>query len=599
MSPEPASNPELDSNRASDWHRHLPAGWSAGDIDLSAGGTLPAVWLDRWSSDPQRPVVWDASEGWVTGAQLLERAQEVAQRLAGVGIVAGDRVLMSGPSSTRLVAAHAALLGIGAVVVPLNGAYRADEVRNVVTDCRPAAALIEDVGSPGEWEQWITSADPTVLTDRFDATELSDGQPSRAERSRRAQFGDPLGEPGASDTYRKFAGPASDLELRRWAHEREGDEPALIGYTSGTTGRPKGAVLSHANLLASVRALELAWRWTSDDVLVLALPLFHMHGLGVGLHGTLTVGARAVLQPTFDPDAVFDAIREHQATMFFGVPTMYSRLVASPRAAELSALRLCVSGSAPMPAELHDAVREASGQHVIERYGMTETVMLVSNPYDEPRRAGTVGFPLPGVEVRLDSSNDSDLAERTGHSAPSLPTDRVGVCGRPDARSDAVSKYSADAVARSAAEILVRGPNVFSGYWERPDDNAASFDNGWFRTGDLGVWDDGYLRIVGRAKELIICGGFNVYPREVEEAIAEHPDVIECAVGGEADPEWGEVVVAYVVADRDFEDDELKDYVGERLAYYKRPRRTYRISALPRNALGKLLRHELTGRGGP
>ncbi|MCY4518396.1 MAG: AMP-binding protein [Acidimicrobiaceae bacterium] len=547
MSPEPASNPELDSNRASDWHRHLPAGWSAGDVDLAAGGTLPAVWLDRWSSDPQRAVVWDASEGWVTGAQLLERAQEVAQRLVGVGIVAGDRVLMSGPSSTRLVAAHAALAGIGAVVVPLNGAYRADEVRNVVTDCRPAAALIEDVGSPGEWEQWITSADPTVLTDRFDA----------------AGLGDIEGEGSAAVDL-----AAGNLDVAEQARVRTSTEPALIGYTSGTTGLPKGAVLSHANLLASVRALEMAWRWTSDDVLVLALPLFHMHGLGVGLHGTLTVGARAVLLPTFDPDDVFDAIAEHRATMFFGVPTMYSRLVASPRAAELSALRLCVSGSAPMPAELHDAVREASGQHVIERYGMTETVMLVSNPHDEPRRAGTVGFPLPGVEVRLDALDAND--------------------GERDPMAGA-----------GATEILVRGPNVFSGYWERPDDNAASFDDGWFRTGDLGVWDDGYLRIVGRAKELIICGGFNVYPREVEEAIASHPDVIECAVGGEPDPEWGEVVVAYVVAERDFDDDELKEYVGERLAYYKRPRRTYRIAALPRNALGKLLRHELTAHGGP
>ena len=356
------------------------------------------------------------------------------------------------------------------------------------------------------------------------------------------------------------------------AHQRRPDEPALIGYTSGTTGRPKGAVLSHANLLVSVRALELAWRWMPDDVLVLALPLFHMHGLGVALHGTLTVGARAVLQPTFEPDAVFDAIREHQATMFFGVPTMYSRLVASPRAAELSALRLCASGSAPMPAELHDAVREASGQHVIERYGMTETVMLVSNPHDEPRRAGTVGFPLPGVELRLEALDVSD-----GDSEPADGDD-------------------AATAGPEAAEILVQGPNVFSGYWERPAENAASFSDGWFRTGDLGQWDDGYLRIVGRAKELIICGGFNVYPREVEEVIASHPDVAECAVGGEPDPEWGEVVVAYVVAERDFDDDELKDYVGERLAYYKRPRRTYRIAALPRNALGKVQRHELAAR---
>lgn len=509
----------MTDGQESHWSRHLSAGGSAAEVDLSAGGTLPAVWLDRWSADPQRAVVWDAHDGWVTGAQLAARAQDVAERLASAGIGAGDRVLMSGPSSSRLVAAHAALLAAGAVVVPLNGAYRADEVRGVVADCRPAAALVEEVGEPGEWAEWIADADPAVQVTDFDAMELAEGDGSSAP------------------TQRDHGVQAS---------ERRPDEPALIGYTSGTTGRPKGAVLSHANLLASVRALELAWHWTPDDVLVLVLPLFHMHGLGVGLHGTLTVGARAVLQPTFEPDAVFDAIREHQATMFFGVPTMYSRLVASPRAAELSALRLCVSGSAPMPAELHDAVREASGQHVIERYGMTETVMLVSNPHDEPRRAGTVGFPLPGVEVRLD-----------------------------------------------AEEILVRGPNVFSGYWERPAENAASFSDGWFRTGDLGQWDDGYLRIVGRAKELIICGGFNVYPREVEEVIASHPDVAECAVGGEPDPEWGEVVVAYVVAERDFAEDELKDFVGEHLAFYKRPRRTYRIDALPRNALGKVQRQML------
>ncbi|WP_423920269.1 AMP-binding protein [Candidatus Poriferisodalis sp.] len=516
------------SGHASQWSRHLPPGRSAADVDLAVGGTLPAVWLNRWTADSRRTVVRDSHDGWVTGAQLFERAQGVAQRLAGAGIVPGDRVLMSGPSSSRLVAAHAALLGMGAVVVPLNGAFRADEVRGVVADCRPAAALVEGVGNPGEWEQWVASADPAVLVGDFDAADL---------------------ESGAAE---------ADFDLPAEARLRLPSDPALIGYTSGTTGRPKGAVLSHANLLASVRALELAWRWTPDDVLVLALPLFHMHGLGVGLHGTLNVGARAVLQPSFEPNAVFDAIAEHQATLFFGVPTMYSRLLDSLRAAELSALRLCVSGSAPMPAELHDAVRQASGQHVIERYGMTETVMLVSNPYDESRRSGTVGFPLPGVEVRLDAVQAAD-------------------------------QTSVD----EAAEILVRGPNVFSGYWERPDANAESFTDGWFRTGDLGQWDDGYLRIVGRAKELIICGGFNVYPREVEEVIGAHPDVIECAVGGEPDPEWGEVVVAYVVAERDFGDDELKDFVGERLSYYKRPRRTHRIAALPRNALGKVQRHEL------
>ena len=566
----------MTDGQESHWSRHLPAGGSAAEVDLSAGGTLPAVWFGRWSADPQRAVVWDAHEGWVTGAQLTGRAQEIARRLAHAGVDVGDRVLMSGPSSSRLVAAHAAALAMGAVVVPLNSAYRADEVRGVVADCRPAAALVEGVGEPDEWHEWIADADPAVPVGGFDAQGLRMGGAGIVERTVGSADvpagGEHAGEPVASAAALQAG---SRFGLSAQAHERRPDEPALIGYTSGTTGRPKGAVLSHANLLASVRALELAWRWTPDDVLVLALPLFHMHGLGVGLHGTLTVGARAVLQPTFEPDAVFDAIAGrdgaggHRATMFFGVPTMYSRLVASPRAAELSALRLCASGSAPMPAELHDAVREASSQHVIERYGMTETVMLVSNPHDEPRRAGTVGFPLPGVEVRLEALDGSD-----GEAQP--------------AAGDDAATAGAD-----AAEILVRGPNVFSGYWERPAENSASFSDGWFRTGDLGQWDDGYLCIVGRAKELIICGGFNVYPREVEEVIASHPDVVECAVAGEPDPEWGEVVVAYVVANREFDDDELKDYVGERIAYYKRPRRTRRIAALPRNALGKVQRQRL------
>ena len=508
------------------------------------------MWLNRWTTDPQRTVICDPHEGWLNGAQLLKRSQEIAARLAAAGVEPGDRVLMSGPSSAHLVAAHAALLAMGAVVVPLNGAYRASEVGGVVADCRPRAALIEGsvgAGAPQEWSQWIHDADSSVMVAAFDAAGLRVG-----------------------------AATAPGDGLMAQCAQRRGSDPALIGYTSGTTGQPKGAVLSHANLLASVRALELAWRWTPDDVLVLALPLFHMHGLGVGLHGTLTVGARAVLIPEFEPNAVFDAIDAHDATLFFGVPTMYSRLVASPRAAKLSALRLCVSGSAPMPAELHDAVRRASGQHVIERYGMTETVMLVSNPHDAQRRAGTVGFPLPGVELRLDRSQDERRA-----------SDQTGISAQPSAPP----LISASA---SAGEILVRGPNVFGGYWERPEANAESFEDGWFRTGDLGSLDaDGYLRIVGRSKELIISGGFNVYPREVEEAVAAHPDVIECAVGGEADPEWGEVVVAYVVAERDFDDDELKDFVGGRLAYYKRPRRTHRIAALPRNALGKVQRHLL------
>ena len=274
-----------------------------------------------------------------------------------------------------------------------------------------------------------------------------------------------------------------------------------------------------------------------------------MHGLGVGLHGSLAVGAKAVLLPQFKVDQVLNAISEFKATLFFGVPTMYSRIIDSGRANELDVLRLCVSGSAPLSSSLHESIQRESGQVVLERYGMTETAMLVSNLYEGARKAGSVGIPLPGVEIRLEGD---------------------------------------------ASEIEVRGPNVFEGYWERPDANAEAFRDGWFRTGDLGRLDeDGYLAITGRAKELIISGGFNIYPREIEDVLCEHDAITECAVVGVADDEWGEAVAAFVVADRDIGYEEARDFVGRRLAHYKRPTHVRRVASLPKNALGKVQKHRL------
>jgi malonyl-CoA/methylmalonyl-CoA synthetase len=269
------------------------------------------------------------------------------------------------------------------------------------------------------------------------------------------------------------------------------------------------------------------------------------------LHGTLLAGASAVLLPRFDVDAVLDAAREHQASMFFGVPTMYHRLAQSPRVGELARLRLCVSGSAPLPAELHRVLGERGGQQVLERYGMTETLMLVSNPYDGERRPGSVGFPVPGVELRLADGEEG--------------------------------------------EIQVRGPNVFAGYRERPEATKASFVDGWFRTGDLGVADpDGYIRLLGRSKELIISGGLNVYPREVEEVLLGHPGVAEVAVVGAPSEEWGEMVTAFVVPSAEEPStDSLLQFAAEHLAPFKRPRRVQFVDSLPRNALGKVVKHEL------
>jgi malonyl-CoA/methylmalonyl-CoA synthetase len=442
-----------------------------------------------------------------------EATRRVAARLQGAGLRPGDRVVWSTPSSVVALVAHVAALRAGLVVVPMNTAYSEREVAHIVADVRPAAAILER----SDRAEWVRRASPGPVVVVGPDVDLPEGP------------GGPLDEAGPGD-------------------------PALIGFTSGTTGAPKGAVLSHANLLAGTEAVRIAWRWGPNDRLVHCLPVFHAHGLCVGVYGTLLAGGSAVLLDGFDPLAVEEAITGRRATLFFGVPTMYHRMVAAGRASALGRLRLCVSGSAPLSADLHALVRSVAGTTVLERYGMTETLMNTSNPYVGERRAGTVGFPLPGVEVML----------------------------------------AAD------GEVLVRGPNVFAGYWERPEATAESFtaarDGGpaWFHTGDLGTDEDGYLAIRGRAKELIISGGFNVYPTEVEEVLSGHPRIVEVAVVGSPSEEWGEVVTAWIVTDGVAPTvDELMAFTADSLAAYKRPRAVHVIDELPRNALGKVLRGQL------
>ena len=496
------------------WARHLPPGVDPASVDLLARRSLPAAWGRGFAAAPERPVVHDGGR-WHTAGDLDRRSRATAGRFARAGLGPGDRVVMSAATSYDLVVAHVAALRMGLVVVPVNGAYRAREIGAIVTDCEPAAAVVDSEARGATVHELAPG--PVLVVDPA-VSALADGPEPELDA----------------------CGP---------------DDLALLCYTSGTTGAPKGAMLTHGNTLASCEALRLAWRWDEHDRLVLALPLFHVHGLAVGLHGTLLCGGSAVLLPRFDADAVLDAARVHDATLFFGVPTMYARLAASPRAVELAALRLCVSGSAPLPASLHEQLATRAGVRVLERYGMTETIMNVSNPYDGERRPGTVGFPLPGVDVRLDTGEDGD----------------------------------------DAGEILLRGPNVFPGYWRREDATRAAFTDGWFRSGDVGELDaDGYLSIVGRAKELIISGGFNVYPREVEDVLLAHPAVAEVAVVGEPSDEWGELVVAVVVPTGEPPSEaELLAHAARDLAPYKQPRRVRFVDALPRNALGKVLRHEL------
>src|SRR6266540_3036938 len=449
------------------WAVHLPDGMDPAGVDLLAGRSLAAAWGRLAAAEPRRPVLWQAERGWRTRGELDEASRVVAARLHRAGLRPGDRLACSAASSLEVVVVHLAALRLGLVMVPANPAYSERELAHLVGDAEPRAAVVDD--------------------------------PSRAASVRRAGGGDVL-----------LLSPDVELpEGNAPALDQAGpDDPALICYTSGTTGAPKGALLSHGNLLAGAESVRLAWRWSADDRLVLTLPLF------------------------------------------FGVPTMYARLAASPRVAELGRLRLCVSGSAPLPSALFERLAEQCGQRVLERYGMTETLMNVSNPYQGERRPGTVGLPLPGVELRLSAEG----------------------------------------------EVLLRGPNVFAGYWRDPDATAAVLDpDGWLSSGDLGRLDEhGYLRIEGRSKELVITGGYNVHPREVEEVLQAHPGVAEAAVTGTPSEEWGEVVTAWVVpAGPPPEQEELLAFAAERLAPYKRPRLLRFLDALPRNALGKVQRHEL------
>lgn len=499
-------------------HVELSSPWA--DLELPTA-TLIQTWLGRVAADPEAPAFHTDATGWVSHGRLAADSARIAARLYGDGLRPGDRVLFSCATSYDLVAAHVAALRVGLVVVPANPAFPEPELAHIATDAEVAAVVIDDDARAG----WVNAVVPGVR--RYDPATL--------------------GTTGPADAPEVAVAPA-DL--------------AMICYTSGTTGRPKGAALSHGNIAASSWSVAQAWGWTETDRLILCLPLFHVHGLGVGVHGVLHTGGSAILQAGFSVDGVLDAVERHAATMFFGVPTMYERLLRAEAPGQsdplerLGPLRLCVSGSAPLSAATWTALRDRAGQEVLERYGMSETLMLVSNPGVGERRPGSVGLPLPGVRARI------------------------------------------EAAAGAVGEIQVRGGSVFDGYWRRPDATAESFtDDGWFRTGDLGTTDPaGYLRIVGRSKELIISGGFNVYPREVEDVLHEHPSVAEVAVAGVPSAEWGETVAAYIVLAPGAELDEgaLAAFTRERLAPYKCPRVWTAVEALPRNALGKVVKARLS-----
>ena len=461
----------------------------------------------------------------ITYGDALARSGQIAGLFRAVGVQPGDRIAVQVDKSATALLTYLAALRIGAIYLPLNTGYTAGELRFFLGDAQPAlfihrpedevalAALCDELGVGAR-----------LMLDAAGQGELA----ARADEQ------------------------APDSPI----HDARDEDLAAILYTSGTTGRSKGAMLSQANLASNAATLCDYWRYTAQDRLLHALPIFHTHGLFVATNVTIAAGAAIILLPRFD---VKELVRlMPQASVLMGVPTFYSRLLGeSGFTRDLAQhMRLFISGSAPLSAETHKEFSALTGHAILERYGMTETNMNTSNPYDGERVPGSVGFPLPGVELRI-----ADPV-----SGETLPQGEVGI-------------------------IEVRGPNVFKGYWRLPEKTAEELRaDGFFITGDLGQVDErGYVSIVGRAKDLIICGGFNVYPAEVEALLDAVPGVAESAVIGIPHPDMGEGVVAVVQARQaDLDEAQVIAALAGELARFKQPRRVIFVAELPRNTMGKI-----------
>ncbi len=470
---------------------------------------------------------------WGDETYSYEALHDAAGRLAGLlqsrGLHPGDRVAVGLANSPELVQAVLAVLRVGAVLVPLNPAYTPDEVTYVVSDAGARLAIVE--------------ADH--------ATALAHARvPSLAGLL-------------ARDSLRMGL-PTPPVPV-------DAESAAVIVYTSGTTGRPKGAVLSHRSLLSNLLTVARAWAWTADDRLLLTLPCFHLHGLGLGILTSLLVGSGIVLRRRFDVEAILPDLSRSAATMFFGVPTMYNRLVTLPdaawRAADLHGMRLWVSGSAPLSAATFERFRERTGFSLMDRYGMTECGFVIATPYAEPRHPGVVGRPLPGITVRIVDPERADAGQLLDVPA--------GVQG----------------------EIVIKGPNLFSGYWNRPEDTRRAFLDGHLRSGDLAVRDaDGLFRIVGRSSvDIIKTRGFKVSAVEIEDCLQRHPAVQDVAVVGVPDADQGERVVAAVTprAGVTVTADELRAHARLHLAPNKVPSRIVFVDDIPRVGPGKIRKKAL------
>ena len=491
----------------------------------AVNGNVFAVFEAASLASPERPFLIVGDAKLLSYAAMLVETAKAAAWLKSVGVKPGSRVLVQVHKSSAAVILYLACLRAGAVFIPLNTAYQESELAYFLADAEPAL-LVASPGLPGE-------------AAAFDGTRVL---------------------------------IAGDLASAPWAATREGlavtvlsgGDAAAILYTSGTTGRSKGAVLTHGNLSSNVKVLCEAWHWRDDDVLLHALPIFHAHGLFVALHCALLRASPILFHERFDAIAVLRDLP--RATVFMGVPTFYTRLLAEPAfdRALCSHIRLFISGSAPLLDTTFEAFRQRTGHTILERYGMTEALMVTSNPYDGPRIAGSVGPALAGVSVRV-------IAED----------------GKPAATGE-------------PGMLEISGPNLFAGYWRNPEKTAQDHTaDGYFITGDIATEDaDHFIRIVGRAKDLVISGGYNVYPKEIELAIDALGGVLESAVIGVPHPDFGEAVLAVVarMPGAQLEPKTLSTALAPMLAAFKRPKTIVIVDELPRNAMGKVQKAELRRR---
>jgi malonyl-CoA/methylmalonyl-CoA synthetase len=486
---------------------------------------------DRFRHASERSFLITPGRETLAYADLDAACGRMQNRLLGLGVKPGDRVMVQVEKSPEAVILYLACLRSGAIYIPLNAAYTAAEVEYFMCDAEPRVFVCE----PSQWNKLQPITGNIGLTHLLTLGINGDGSL--------------LEETLALDTSPNVV-------------QRSGDDLAAILYTSGTTGRSKGAMLSHANLQSNAEVLHDYWQWQdSSDVLLHALPIFHVHGLFIALHCAMLGASPVYFLPRFNTDQVIEHLPA--CTVMMGVPTFYTRLLESDRfnAATCNSMRLFIAGSAPLLAETHEAFRSRTGHTILERYGMTETGMITSNPCDGERVAGSVGFALPGECVRIADDKGDELSRG-----------ETGV-------------------------LEVKGPNVFSGYWRMPQKTATEFrEDGWFITGDMATMDEeGRVTIVGRAKDLIISGGYNIYPKEIESEIDSIIGVKESAVIGVPHKDLGEGVTAVVVLEnnQNLAASDIIDALQHRLARFKQPKRVFMVDELPRNTMGKVQKAQL------